>query len=62
MKVKAVYRDPKANPFELRLSTVISAEVLDGTPKEKLEKWAKEATPKGLEFVDVVMEDGSPIK
>ncbi len=62
MKVKAVYCDPKANPFTLRPSPVIRTEVPDGTPKEKLEKWAKETTPKGLEFVDVVIEDGSPIK
>lgn len=62
MKVKAVYRDPKANPFEPRLSTPVKrVEVPDETPKEKLEEWAKAASD-GFEFVDVVMEDGSPIK
>ncbi len=62
MEVKAVYRDPKANPFTQRPSPVIRTEVPDGTPKEKLEEVAKATTPQGLEFVDMVMEDGSPIK
>lgn len=63
MKVKAVYRDPKANPFEPKIRIpVIRAEFPDGTSKGELEEKAKEATPPGMEFVEVVMDDGSPIK
>ena len=58
MKVKAIYRDPKTSPFKHRPTVpVIRAEFSDGTEWEKIEKFAKEATPKGLEFVKVVKEE-----
>ncbi|MFH0852693.1 MAG: hypothetical protein V1845_03780 [bacterium] len=60
MKVKAIYRDPnpKLNPFTPRTTRpIIRADVPDGTPKEEIEKMAKDATPAGLKFVKVVKED-----
>jgi len=57
MKVKAIYRDPKANPFSLRPTrTVIHADVDDNTVWEDIVCMAKEVTPKGLEFVEVIKE------
>lgn len=61
MKVKALYRDPKTSPFAPKTWTPVKkVEVPDGTSKEELEKMAKEGS-EGLELVEVVMEDGSPI-
>jgi hypothetical protein len=58
MKVKAIYRDPKANPFALRPKRlVIRADVSEEMTKGEIEALAKEATPKGHEFVKVVKEE-----
>lgn len=63
MKVKAVYREPKANPFRPRPShPVVRAEVPDDTPTAEIIKMAKEATPQGMEFVRVEDEKGVPLE
>ena len=63
MNVKAIYKDPKENPFSPNpMRPIIRAEVPDEMTKEKIAEFAKEATPPEMEFVDVVMDDNSPIE
>jgi len=55
MKVKAIYRNPRPNPF---ISVpILTADVPNEMPWEEIKKFAKEATPKNHVFVEVVKEE-----
>lgn len=58
MKVKAIYRKLRPNPFVLiPTQPVIRADVPNNMAWEEIVKFAKEATPKDHEFVEVIKEE-----
>lgn len=59
IKYKARYREKGVNPFELRFPenafcSITSDEMPKDTPIKEIEKFAKENTPDGYEFIEVI--------
>lgn len=57
MKVRARYRPKNSNPFEFLEPMIakIDVDVPDNTTIKELETLAKQATPKGHEFIEVLV-------